>query len=97
MNFERQGLFMERLTTRDLAARTHLAPQTILNYVKEGIVSPIDVLPDGRCYFDVSVADELITRNLLKKYPNHTAVVVLYNDEDSMKKFETTYDSYLKK
>lgn len=88
---------MERLTTRDLAARTHLAPQTILNYVKEGIVSPIDVLPDGRCYFDVSVADELITRNLLKKYPNHTAVVVLYNDEDSMKKFETTYDSYLKK
>ena len=26
---------MERLTTRDLAARTHLAPQTILNYVKE--------------------------------------------------------------
>lgn len=29
---------MERLTTRDLAARTHLAPQTILNYVKEGTI-----------------------------------------------------------
>lgn len=86
---------MERLTTRDLAARTHLAPQTISNYVKEGIITPIDISPDGRYYFDMSVADDLITRNLLKKYSNHTAIVVLYTDEDSMKTFENTYNNYL--
>ena len=86
---------MERLTTRDLAARTHLAPQTILNYVKEGTITPINISPDGRYYFDMSVADELITRTLLKKYPNHTAIVVLYTDEDSMKTFENTYTNYL--
>lgn len=49
----------------------------------------------GRYYFDMSVADDLITRNLLKKYPNHTAVVVLYTDEDSMKTFESIYNNYL--
>lgn len=87
---------MERLTTRDLAARTHLAPQTILNYVKEGLITPIDTSPDGRYYFEMSVADDLITRNLLKKYPNHTAVVILYKNEDSMKAFENTYNNYLK-
>lgn len=86
---------MERLTTRDLAARTHLAPQTILNYVKKGIITPIDISPDGRYYFEMSVADDLITRNLLEKYPNHIAVVVLYKDEDSLKAFEEIYNNYL--
>lgn len=86
---------MERLTTRDLAARTHLAPQTILNYVKDGTITPTDTSPDGRYYFEMSVADELITRSLLKKYPKHTAIVVLYTDEDSMKTFENTYNTYL--
>lgn len=86
---------MERLTTRDLAARTHLSPQTILNYVKDGKIEPIDVTPDGKFYFSMSVADDLITRNLLKKYPNHTAVVVLYVDEDRMNHFENLYNNYL--
>ena len=58
---------MERLTTRDLAVRTHLAPQTILNYVKEGIITPTNISPDERYYFDMSVADEVIIRTLLKK------------------------------
>ena len=39
---------MERLTTRDLAARTHLSPQTILNYVKDGKIEPIDTTPAGK-------------------------------------------------
>lgn len=86
---------MERLTTRDLAARTHLSPQTILNYVKDGKIEPIDITPDGKFYFNMSVADALITRNLLKKYPNHTAVVVLYVDEDRMKRFENIYNKSL--
>lgn len=63
--------------------------------MKEGTITPINISPDGRYYFDMSVADELITRTLLKKYPNHTAIVVLYTDEDSMKTFENTYTNYL--
>ena len=46
-------------------------------------------------YLICQLRNELITRTLLKKYPNHTAIVVLYTDEDSMKTFENTYTNYL--
>lgn len=72
------------MTTNQLAEATNLAPQTLLNYVKEGIIKPDQVTPDGRYYFN----EELVPRLLLRKssimLKNATLIVIINNEEERL-------------
>lgn len=79
------------MTTNQLAEATNLAPQTIFNYVKEGIIEPDETMPDGRYYFNEDLVPRLILKKSALLLRNATLFIAFDNEEENLVSFEETF------
>ena len=84
------------ITTNQLAEAANLAQQTILNYVREGIIEPELTTPDGRNYFNEGLIPKLLIRKSSSMLRNAVLTVALGDNEAELEKFETAYNDFLK-
>ncbi len=84
------------ITTNQLAEATNLAQQTILNYVKEGIIEPELTTPDGRNYFSEGLIPKLLIKKSSSMLKNAVLTVAFGDNEEEFEKFETAYNDFLK-
>lgn len=82
-------------TTQEIAEAANFSKQTVLNYVKDGVITPSIQLANGQCYFDEAAVVTLMTVSCAKDYKNNTLAVCFGNDEECVN-FEEGYNSYLK-
>lgn len=82
-------------TTQEIAESANLSKQTVLNYVKDGVITPAMQLAHGQCYFDEATVVTLMTISCAKDYRNNTLAVCFGNEEDCAS-FEETYNRFLK-
>lgn len=83
------------LTTQEVADATNLAKQTILNYMRNGLITPQLTLPNGQCFFHEDVIVTLLVLSLSKEYKDNVLAVCLGYSEDC-KEFKEAYDRYIK-
>lgn len=81
-------------TTQEIAESANLSKQTVLNYVKDGVITPAMQLAHGQCYFDEATVVTLMTLSCAKDYNGNTLVICFGTDEEQAS-FEETYSNYL--
>lgn len=82
-------------TTQETAEAANFSKQTVLNYVKDGIIAPALQLANGQCYFDETTVVALMTLSCAKDYKDNTLAVCFGNGEDCIA-FEEAYNRRLK-
>lgn len=85
-------------TTNQLAEVTGLAPQTILNYTKEGIIreDEVEITPDGRHYYKEELACRLILKKVSNQLRNGTLTIYFGESEEAIETFRAGYDLILR-
>lgn len=83
-------------TTQDTAEAANFSKQTVLNYVKNGVITPVMHLANGQCYFDESTVVTLMTLSCAKDYKDNT-LAVCFGNEEECRAFEEEYNGYLNK
>lgn len=82
------------LTAQETAEAANLSKQTVLNYVKEGIIKPTLRLSNGQCFFDEEAVARLLVLAFSKDYKNNTLAVCLGSPE-MHQSFKEEYGRYL--
>lgn len=83
------------ITTNQLAEATNLAQQTILNYVREGIIEPELTTPDGRNYYSEGLVPKLLIKKSSSMLKNAVLAVAFGDNEAEFEKFEAAYNDFL--
>ena len=81
-------------TTQETAEAANFSKQTVLNYVKDGVIMPAMQLANGQCYFDETTVVTLMTLSCAKDYRNNTLAVCFGNKEECTA-FEEAYNRSL--
>ena len=81
-------------TTQETAEAANFSKQTVLNYVKDGIITPALQMANGQCYFDEKTVVTLMTLSCAKDYRDNTLTVCFGNREECTS-FEDAYNTYL--
>lgn len=81
-------------TTQETAEAANFSKQTVLNYVKDGVITPALQMANGQCYFDEKTVVTLMTLSCAKDYRDNTLTVCFGNREECTS-FEDAYNAYL--
>ena len=81
-------------TTQETAEAANFSKQTVLNYVKDGVITPALQMANGQCYFDEKTVVTLMTLSCAKDYRDNTLTVCFGNREECTS-FEDAYNTYL--
>lgn len=83
------------LSAQETAEAAGVAKQTVLNYMKDGRITPSLELPSGQCFFDEDAVVTLLVLSFSKEYKDNTLAVCI-GGSDACQSFSEEYDSYLK-
>ena len=81
-------------TTQETAEAANFSKQTVLNYVKDGIITPALQMANGQCYFDEKTVVTLMTLSCAKDYKDNT-LTVCFGNREKCTAFEDAYNTYL--
>lgn len=82
------------LTAQETAEAVNLSKQTVLNYMKDGIIKPSLKLSSGQCFFDEEAVVTLLVLSFSKDYRDNTLAVCLGSSE-THRSFNEEYNRHL--
>lgn len=84
------------LNSNQLAEAVNFAPQTIYNYVKEGIITPTEVAPNGGYFFSDDLVADLLVKQAVPMLKESTLVLKFAENEEEFRAFEKAFDEMVK-